>query len=66
MNERPAKSIKDFQPGTIIRHEHGSSGLLVTANYGDYAIAVRTQHIANPEEWLIIEPEKTEVSNDVQ
>lgn len=49
-----ASSITDFQVGTVIRHRHSADAMVVVGNYGDYAIAVRQQHIANPSEWLLI------------
>ena len=45
----------DLQPGTIVRHRMSGDAFVVTANYREYAIAVRTQHISNPEEWTIEE-----------
>ena len=62
MNFVPLKSISQLQPGTIIRHMLGKDALVVTANYGETAIAVRTretaiavrtQSITNPNEWMI-------------
>lgn len=51
---QPVTAIADLQPGDIIRHKSGSEALVVTANYGGHAIAVRTQHVSNPQEWLLI------------
>jgi len=52
---KEVESIAQLKPGTIIRHVNGHEGYIVTANYGDHAIAVRTKHISNPREWLIVE-----------
>lgn len=52
---RPAISIHELTPGTRVRHRNGTDTLLVTSNFGDRAIAVRTQSIMNPKEWLILE-----------
>ena len=52
---KPVESITQLRPGTIIRHVNGHEGYIVIANYGDHAIAVRTKHISNPREWLIVE-----------
>lgn len=46
--------LKALQPGDIIRHEHSADALIVTANYGSHAIAVRTEHVSNPAEWHLI------------
>ena len=50
----PLISISDLKPGMIIRHKGSSEGYIVTANYGNYAFAVRTMHVSNPSEWLIV------------
>ena len=43
-----------LQQGDIIRHKMGGESYVVTANYGTYAIAVRTVHVSNPGEWEVI------------
>lgn len=43
-----------LQPGDIIRHRMDKDSYVVTANYGTYAIAVRTVHLSNPNEWEVI------------
>ena len=53
MRPMSADDLRDIQPGTVIRHKHGADALVITANYGKYAIAVRTQTVSNPDEWLI-------------
>lgn len=74
MSEEPSKQIsesgasvssselvlRDFQPGDIISHKSSLEGYIVTANYGSYAIAVRTQHISNPSEWNIVQKAKAQ------
>ena len=47
--------MSDFKPGDIVRHKQSAEGVLVTANYGNFAIAVRTTHISNPSEWEMIQ-----------
>ena len=51
------RSIKELKRGTIVRHITDGDSLVIAANFGDYAIAVRTRYISNPSEWLILEPE---------
>lgn len=43
-----------LKPGDIIQHRSTGESYVVTANYGDYAIAVRTVHVSNPDEWLVV------------
>lgn len=43
-----------LRPGDIIQHLATGESYVVTANYGDYAIAVRTVHVSNPDEWLVV------------
>jgi len=40
--------------GDIIRHVGGGDSLLVDANYGKHVAAVRTQHVSNPREWVLV------------
>jgi hypothetical protein len=49
--------LRALQPGAIIRHKHGSEGMVVTANCGDHLVAVRTAHVTNATEWDLIPPE---------
>ena len=51
--KRVPPEMKDFQPGTIIRNHGDSESYIVTMNYGDHAIAVRSISIRNPDEWII-------------
>jgi hypothetical protein len=46
--------INKLRPGDIVRHKSGSEGYIVTDNYGYFAIAVRTIHISNPNEWVLV------------
>lgn len=43
-----------LEPGDIIRHKHGAEALVVTANYGDRATAIRTYDVSNPPEWDLL------------
>lgn len=49
-------NVSEFREGTIIRSKLTGMAYVVTANYGGYAIAVRTQHVSNPDEWEIVAP----------
>lgn len=50
----PVTHIAMLQPGDIIRHRGAAEAMVITANYGDHAIAVRTQLVTNPSEWLLV------------
>ena len=43
-----------LQPGDIIRHRESADAVVVTANYGSHAIAVRTCYVSQPAEWILI------------
>lgn len=49
-------SLRQLQPGMVVRHKSGGEGYIVTANYGTRVTAVRTQGITNPQEWEIVSP----------
>lgn len=49
------EQLQGLQPGDIIRHKHAAEAMVVTANYGTRAIAVRTADVSNPDEWDIID-----------
>ena len=51
---RRVKKISELKPGKVVRHIDFGEGYVVTANYGSYAIGVRTAHITNPDEWLLV------------
>lgn len=46
--------LKNLGTGDLVRHKTSSRAALVTANYGDHAVAVQTHHITNPDEWLLV------------
>ena len=48
------RNICDLERGMIIRHVSGGTSYVVEGNYGTFAIAVRTVHISNPREWIIV------------
>lgn len=48
--------LRALKPGDIIRHVHGSYGLVVTGNYGSRVTAVRTVDVTNPDEWTLVQP----------
>lgn len=45
-----------LKQGDIVRGKLSGESYVVTANYGDYVIAVRTAHLAQPSEWDLISP----------
>ena len=48
---------EDFQKlniGDIVRHRNSGSSVIITANYKDYVIGVKTYHLTNFDEWLLI------------
>ena len=45
-----------LQPGDIVKHKMSHDTFVVTANYGNYAIAVKSVDISNPREWDLIDP----------
>lgn len=48
------EQLKKLEPGDIIRHVEDNHSVIVTGNYGKYAIAVSTLHVVNPEEWHLV------------
>jgi hypothetical protein len=54
IGEREIANISELASGDIIRHKMGGDALVVTANYGKRAIAVRTYDVTNPSEWILI------------
>lgn len=46
--------FKNLQQGDIVRPRWSGNSYVVTGNYGDFVLAVRTVHMANPEEWDLI------------
>ena len=48
------KELKDLQVGDIVRNKSGSEGYIITSNYGNRAIGVRTIDITNPSEWDLV------------
>ncbi|MGH6977951.1 MAG: helix-turn-helix domain-containing protein, partial [Brevundimonas sp.] len=46
--------MRMLQVGDIVRHRANADSVVVTANYGSHAIAVRTVRISNPHEWTRI------------
>ena len=46
--------MRDLQVGDIVQSRGSGMAYIVTANYGDYAIAVRTAHVTNPIEWKLV------------
>jgi hypothetical protein len=46
--------LKNLGPGDLVRFVGGAEAYVVTVNYGDHAIAVRTQHVCNPAEWELV------------
>ena len=49
-----ATIVQDLRPGDIVQHVITGMSYVVTDNYGEYAIAVRTAHITNPSEWKLV------------
>lgn len=45
------QEFESLQPGDIVKHKTMAYSLVVTANYGGRATAVRTHDLTNPEEW---------------
>lgn len=54
------KKISDLESGDIVVGKSSGLSYVVTDNYGDYVIAVRTQHITNPLEWEVIKADSQE------
>ena len=50
--------VRDLQAGDIVQSRGSGMAYIVTANYGDCAIAVRTAHVTNPSEWILVRPNK--------
>ena len=60
MKARIPESLDEFQRGDIVRHFSEAKSWVVMGNYGTHVIAVRHQSITNPQEWVILEPERKE------
>lgn len=48
------EKINELRRGDIIRNKATHASYVVTAAYGDYAIAVDSIHVSNPDEWVVI------------
>lgn len=48
------EELQRLDRGDIIRHRTSGDAMVVTTNYGSHAVAVRTEHVSNPDEWLLI------------
>lgn len=48
------EEMRNLGQGDVIRHKSGGDSLIVHANYGRFVIAVRTQHVSNPNEWEVV------------
>lgn len=48
------QQFHELRPGDIVRHVVGHDGYIVTGNYGDYVVAVRTIIMGRPEEWTLV------------
>ena len=56
MNLRPIENIMDLHDGTIVTHKGTGNRYVVVCSYGATSvIAVRTVHISNKSEWLIVD-----------
>lgn len=53
--KKKLKKISQLKSGDIVKNKGSAYGYVITANYGNYAIGVRTIHISNPNEWEIVE-----------
>lgn len=52
---KDCESIKELQPGTVVRSKFNRANVyIINANFGDYAIGTRVQHVSSPDEWEII------------
>lgn len=52
---KKVQNIKELERGDIIRHNGSGNSYVITSVYGEYAIAVDTIHVSNPNEWSIVE-----------
>jgi hypothetical protein len=57
MKERRFESAKDLKRGDIVKHKIHWESYVVDAVHEDSATAVRTLHLTNPSEWVIVERE---------
>lgn len=52
------KSLSELMVGDTVKHARkgivGGEPMVVTANHGDYATAVVTAHVSEPDEWLVL------------
>lgn len=53
--KRQLMSIAELKTGDVVQGKSSGLSYVVTDNYGDHAIAVRTMHVSNPSEWLLVE-----------
>lgn len=52
---KPVTNIRaDLRAGDIIRNKTSGNAYVVTANYGDSAIAIETIQIRRPDQWLVL------------
>lgn len=48
------EQMSKLEQGDIVRGKLSGNSYVITANYGDYVIGVRTIHISHPEEWDVV------------
>lgn len=52
---KPVTNIReDLRAGDIIRNTVSANAYVVTAVFSNFAIAVDTIHVSNPDEWLVL------------
>jgi hypothetical protein len=49
-----SEEFKNLSCGDIVRHKSNGEVLVITNNYGDHVIAVKTYDMRNPDEWKLI------------
>ncbi len=54
------EEFKGLDHGDIIRHVNSINACVVTGNYGEYVVAVKTYHVTNPNEWELVKRRKVE------
>ena len=52
---RTAQTFESLQPGTIVQNIGSGNSYVITENFGQYAIAVRTICVQNLNEWKIVD-----------
>ena len=50
----PLKSLRQLKAGDTIRSRVSGNAYLVTAVYGEWAVALDTIRISDPAEWLVL------------